>query len=247
MALCRALIMPRCSLMHAVRFASAGTCRPTSLCFISVARTIRSLAIVLWFCFLRAPRRFGRVLLVDLGSRSAELRNRGKMQFAIKTYRKGQRGFSILEMMFATIILLLGLVAIAQLVPASILMNSRNRMDSSALVFAQRELDFIIDQPLLLTNFTDPLGVYCYPAGNTCNLGSPNPPNQVQGSPVVVINNQALIDFSNPTGIPNWSFTYPYPNDPNGAAHAVRCAVTAPGNGSTIPIKCFILGTRPQR
>src|SRR5260370_18391485 len=150
------------------------------------------------------------------------------MVSAFTKRRTRERGFSILEMMFATIILLVGLVAIAQLVPASILMNSRNRMDSSALVFAQRELDFIIDQPLLLTNFTDPLGVYCYPAGNTCNLGSPNPPNQVQGSPVVVINNQALIDFSNPTVIPNWSFTYPDPTARNGAAYDVRWPVIVP-------------------
>src|SRR5260221_11326348 len=120
MVLCRALIMPRCSLTHAVRFASAGTCRPTSLCFISVARTIRSLAIVLWFCFLRAPRRFGGVLLVDLGSRSAELRNRGTVQFAITTYRKGPTGFSILELIFATITLLVGLAPIAQVGHASI-------------------------------------------------------------------------------------------------------------------------------
>jgi len=69
-------------------------------------------------------------------------------------------------MMFATVILLVGLVAIAQLVPASILLNHQNRLDSSALVFAQRELDFMIGQPLILTNFTDPLGVYC-PGGNT--------------------------------------------------------------------------------
>ena len=39
------------------------------------------------------------------------------------------------------ILLLVGLVAVAQLVPASILMNYRNRTDSSALVFAQRQLD----------------------------------------------------------------------------------------------------------
>ena len=81
-----------------------------------------------------------------------------------------QRGFSILEMMFATVILLVGLVAIAQLVPASILLNHQNRLDSSALVFAQRELDFMIGQPLILTSFTDPQGVYC-PGGSTCNLG----------------------------------------------------------------------------
>ena len=168
------------------------------------------------------------------------------MLSAFTKRRRSERGFSILEMMFATIILLVGLVAIAQLVPASILMNSRNRTDSSALVFAQRELDFILDQPLIQTNFTDPLGVYCYPAGNTCNLGNPNPRNQIQGSPVVVINNQTLIDFSSPTGIPNWSFTYPDPNDPNGAAYDVRWAVIVTGNGSIISSKRFILGIRQQ-
>src|SRR6266436_1055140 len=213
MVLCRALIMPRCSLTLAVRFASAGTCRPISLCFISVARTIRSLAIVLWFCFLRAPRRFGRVLLVDLGSRSAELRNRGKMQFAITTYRKGQRGFSILEMMFATIILLVGLVAIAQLVPASILLNNRNRTDSSALVFAQRELDQMLDQPMTLPSFIDALG-------NTCQLGNATPVNTVQGSSLAVVNNQVVIDFTQ-TLVTNYSFSIPYqdPTDPSGTSY----------------------------
>jgi prepilin-type N-terminal cleavage/methylation domain-containing protein len=157
--------------------------------------------------------------------------------------RKSQRGFSLVEMMFATVILLVGLVAIAQLVPASILLNSRNRMDSSALVFAQRELDFIVDQPLISTNFTDPLGVYC-PIGNTCNLGTPAPPNQVQGNPVVAVNNQTLIDFSNPTGFPNWSFTYQDPNDPSGTTYDVRWAVIITGNGATASSKRFILGVR---
>jgi type II secretory pathway pseudopilin PulG len=158
--------------------------------------------------------------------------------------RESERGFSILEMMFATIILLVGLVAIAQLVPASILLNYRNRTDSSALVFAQRELDFMSDQPLILTSFTDPLGVYCFPAGNTCNLGNPAPPNQVQGSPVVVFNNQTLIDFSNPTGIPNWSFTYQDPNDPSGSTYDARWAVIVTGNNGAPTAKRFIVGVR---
>src|SRR3989442_14048923 len=85
-----------------------------------------------------------------------------------------QRGFSLLEMMFATIILLVGLVAVAQLVPASILMNYRNRNDSSALVFAQRELDQFLDQQLSLSvPFTDALG-------NACSLGDPASPNTIQ-------------------------------------------------------------------
>jgi prepilin-type N-terminal cleavage/methylation domain-containing protein len=154
-----------------------------------------------------------------------------------------QRGFSILEMMLATIILLVGLVAIAQLVPASILLNYRNRTDSSAMVFAQREMDFMLDQPLISTNFTDALGVYC-PSGNTCNLGNPAPQNQVQGSPLTTFSNQTIIDFSNATGIANWSFTYQDPDDPNGPTYDVRWAVIVTGNGTNVSSKRFILGIR---
>src|SRR5260370_8353310 len=82
--------------------------------------------------------------------------------------RERHRGFSILEMMLATVILLVGLVAIAQLVPASLLLNYRNRTDSAALVFAQRELDQMLDQPLSSSFFYDALG-------NPSSL--PNPPS----------------------------------------------------------------------
>ncbi len=157
--------------------------------------------------------------------------------------RKREKGFSLLEMMLATIILLVGLVAVAQLVPVTILLNYRNRTDSSAMVFAQREMDFMLDQPLFSTSFTDPLGVYC-PSSTTCNIGNPAPQNQVQGSPLVVINNQTIIDFSNATGIANWSFTYQDPDDPNGATFDIRWAVIVTGNGASISSKRFILGIR---
>ena len=164
-------------------------------------------------------------------------------QFAFTAGRGGQRGFSILEMMLATIVLLVGLVAIAQLVPASILLNYRNRTDSAALVFAQRQLDQMLDQPLSATSFVDALL-------NTCQLGVPVAAGtvSVQGSSVVTINNQTLIDFSGATPSPaptnGYGFTYQDPTDPSGTTYDVRWAVIVTGNSSTAFSKRFILGVR---
>jgi type II secretory pathway pseudopilin PulG len=158
------------------------------------------------------------------------------MQLLFKTRRRRESGFSILEMMLATIILLVGLIAVAQLVPASILLNYRNRTDSSALVFAQREMDQFLDQPLSSPSFNDVLGKFC-------QLGDAATPNLVLGSPLV--NNQVLINFG-AAPVANYSFTYSDPNDPSGTGYDVRWAVIVTGNGSTVSSKRFILGIRQQ-
>src|SRR5215469_17127361 len=137
--------------------------------------------------------------------------------------RLQQRGFSLVEMLLATVILLVGLVAIAQLVPASILLNYNNRMDSSTLVFAQRQLDQMLDQPITATFFQDQLG-------HACQLGNPTPTNTIQGNNVVFINNQTLIDFTS-SPVPGFSFTYQDFADPNQTTYDVRWAVIVTGNG----------------
>jgi prepilin-type N-terminal cleavage/methylation domain-containing protein len=166
------------------------------------------------------------------------------MLFTVTRRHRNEQGFSLLEMMLATMILLVGLIAIAQLVPATILLNYRNRTDSAAMVFAQRELDFMLDQPLSATSFTDPpLYVYC-PASTTCNLGNPSPQNQVQGGPLTVdINNQTVIDFTQ-AAVSNYSFTYQDPNDPSGVTYDIRWAVIVTGNGTYISSKRFLVGIR---
>ena len=160
------------------------------------------------------------------------------MQRSFTSCRAGQAGFSILEMLLATVILLVGLIAVAQLVPASILMNYRNRTDSIALVFAQRQLDQMLDQPLTANSFTDALG-------NTCQLGNPAVTNSVQGN---TVNNQPIIVFDSPdpplAPTNGYGFTYADPNDPSGATYDVRWAVIITGSGGRASSKRFILGIR---
>jgi len=155
------------------------------------------------------------------------------MQREITEKGNTQRGFTLAEMLIATIIVIVGLVAVAQLVPVSVTMNSNNRNDGTALVFAQREMEALREQPLTSITFTDLVGVTCPPAGTTCDLGDPTQPNQLVGSPVVINGTGApMIDFS-AAKVPGYNFTYTDPNDPFGAPYDVRWAVITFTNPTT--------------
>lgn len=149
-----------------------------------------------------------------------------------------QRGFTLMEVLVATIVLFTGIVAVAQLVPVAVTANNNNRRDSSASVIAQRELTQFLQIPLTyVLPYTDALG-------NSCNLGDATQPGVTVGSPVVVIANRPTIDFS-AAKVGNYNFTAPVdPEDPYGAQYDVRWAVITGGNGITASSRRFILGAR---
>ena len=160
---------------------------------------------------------------------------------------RNQCGFTLTEVLIAIVIMLVGIVAVAQLVPASIGSNSANRNDSSALVFAQRQMDLFLSQPLNMsispTAFTETIDAQTF----TCYLGDPTQPsNTVVGSPVTVFYNLLVINFA-ASPVTNYSFTYQDPNDPFGLVYDVRWAViTTTNSGGMVTSKRFILGARKK-
>ncbi len=142
-------------------------------------------------------------------------------------WRGDECGFTLVEMLMATVIVVVGLVAVAQLVPTSIMMNANNRSDGTALVIAQRQMEALRAVPLTSTTFTDPLGLTC-PLGQTCNVGDPSQQGVV-GCPL--FNNSPVMDFTQDPAGGYW-FAYTDPNDPAGAVNDVRWAVVTVTNGA---------------
>ena len=145
-----------------------------------------------------------------------------------------QGGFSILEMLIASAILMVGIIGVVQLVPASLQLNASSRMDTLSTVIAQRELDQMIAQPLYVNAFVDK-------DGTTISLGGAGSP----GAPVVMQGAMAQIDF---TANPVAGFSIPkytVPNDPTGATFELRWAVIPQVNATGKLIsKRIILGCR---
>ncbi len=115
-----------------------------------------------------------------------------------------QKGFTLTELLVGIVILLVGVVAIAQIMPTAIDLDLRNRFDSSALIVSQRAFEQMIRQPLTVKqngaladyNFTDIDGSACYlgvppsPAAGAATDPPPSP--SATGCPVA----NGLIDFT---------------------------------------------------
>ncbi len=157
---------------------------------------------------------------------------------------RNQRGFTLIEMLMATVIILVGLIAVAQLVPTSVLLNSNNRSDATALVFAQHVLEGMRNKPLTDPSYTDVQGIICG-LGDVCQLGDPTQPSNLVGNPVNSTSGSPIIDFS-AASVAGYSYTYVDPNDPVGATYDVRWAVITRTNDNTatgyVTSKRFILG-----
>jgi len=148
-----------------------------------------------------------------------------------------QSGFTLVEVLVATIVLLTGVVAVAQLVPVAVTANNVSRRDSTALVIAQRELAQMLEQSLGVFSFTDALG-------NACSLGSAGAPGTTVGSPVVVIANRPTINYS-VAQVGGYSFTTPVDaQDPYRAQYDVRWAVITDGNGTKASSRRIIISAR---
>ena len=159
------------------------------------------------------------------------------MRMTTSAGRNSQAGFTLVETMVSSVLFLIGLVAVAQLVPATLRMNLLNRNDSSALTYAQRELAQMLAQPLTKTppQFTDA-------DGNICQLGNPAAPNTVVGSPLVSGSSVPMIDYTS-APVPGYSITsYVDPNDPSGTTYDIRWAVITVAQSGTVVSKRFILG-----
>jgi hypothetical protein len=123
-------------------------------------------------------------------------------------------------------------VAVAQLVPTSVMLNSTSRNDATALVFGQRVLEGMRSQPLTTLYYQDPQIPACATA-SVCLLGDPTQPSVLLGNPVNTTSGSPIIDFSG-APVTGYSFTYVDPNDPLGALYDVRWSVlTRTHNNST--------------
>src|ERR1700682_5456189 len=134
--------------------------------------------------------------------------------------RAGQSGFSILEMLLASVIMMVGIISVVQLVPVSLQLNASNRLDTMATVIAQRELDQMLSQPLDPSKPT-----FKDKDGNIISLAGAGSP----GAPVIMLGQTAQIDF---TADPVDGFSIPVyldPKDPTATFELRWAVIPSPG------------------
>jgi hypothetical protein len=148
-----------------------------------------------------------------------------------------QQGFSFVEMILACGVLMVGIVSVVQLVPASLKNSVNNRMDTMATAVAQRELDQMLSQPLNgPASFRDA-------DGHIVNLGGA----ATAGANVVMDGGSAAIDFSADISTVPDGFSALYidrPGQPDSTTFELRWAVFTEVSGTTVISRRIIVGCR---
>jgi type II secretory pathway pseudopilin PulG len=152
---------------------------------------------------------------------------------------KQQRGFTLIELAIATLVLMVGVIAVMQLVPAAMRSNLSNRQDTTAVVLAQRLLDQMITQPLdtVTFNFVEPNGALI------AVISTGNPATGTFGCPIQAVGGRARIDFNAPA-VGGFNFQYIDPNDPLRASYEFRWAVVVDAPAGLVQSKRYLVGVR---
>jgi prepilin-type N-terminal cleavage/methylation domain-containing protein len=166
----------------------------------------------------------------------------------------GERGFTLIEMMVAVVILIVAAVSVAELVPASISYDLRNRNDSTALIAAERlseqmALQALTSSTTICPNNSIPATNYgfCDNDNDAIALG-----DIAAGSPTSVgcpLTAAGQLDFSQPSTAcaAGYTITKTYtwnPSIPTTQSVELRWAVVTMRNAGTPYRKVFIVGGR---
>jgi Tfp pilus assembly protein PilV len=110
------------------------------------------------------------------------------MELTMKTKRSSQRGMSLIELMIASFVLIVGVLGCAVLIPIAIGTNSRNRQQSNSTVIAQMTMEKILSQAA--SSSTSLTITDCAGTANTINVTG-----STSGSGATVLSTGS-IDFS---------------------------------------------------
>jgi len=90
-------------------------------------------------------------------SRMSRRNHRGKLQ----------AGFTMVELLISMVILMVGVMAVAELVPHAVKSNFRNRISSTSLIWSQRMMEQMAAQPIAAL----PPALGCPPGGQAAPAG----------------------------------------------------------------------------
>jgi hypothetical protein len=150
-------------------------------------------------------------------------------------------GFTVLEVLVATLILMIGIIGVSEMVPRALDSDLRNRNTSSAILASQTELEQMLGLPIdvnqLTTasdySFTDTDGVAAYlgalPNPPTAAIGAAPPPSLQSGCPLT---SNGMIDFGQPCTAAGYTKTFTPTN---------LAGVVTPTSGSRIELRWSVI------